>query len=75
MSKERLYLFDTTLARRRADDGRRLLARGQAAIAAVLDELGVDYIEGGYPGANATDTQLFAAEPRASAAPPSPPSA
>src|ERR1044072_8800506 len=29
------------------------------AIAKMLDELGVDYVEGGYPGANPTDTQLF----------------
>jgi 2-isopropylmalate synthase len=29
----------------------------------VLDELGLDYIEGGYPGANATDSELFAARP------------
>jgi 2-isopropylmalate synthase len=26
----------------------------------MLDDLGIDYIEGGYPGANLTDTQLFA---------------
>ena len=29
----------------------------------MLDELGIDYVEGGYPGANPTDTELFA-EPR-----------
>jgi 2-isopropylmalate synthase len=29
----------------------------------MLDELGIDYVEGGYPGANPTDTQLFS-EPR-----------
>ena len=32
-------------------------------IAAMLDELGVDYVEGGYPGANVTDTELFATDP------------
>ena len=31
-------------------------------IAAMLDELGLDYVEGGYPGANPTDTELFAQE-------------
>ena len=29
----------------------------------MLDELGIDYIEGGYPGANATDTAFFATRP------------
>ncbi len=29
----------------------------------MLDDLGIDYVEGGYPGANPTDTQLFS-EPR-----------
>ena len=28
-------------------------------IAKLLDDLGVDYIEGGYPGANPTDTEFF----------------
>ena len=26
----------------------------------MLDDLGVDYVEGGYPGANPTDTEFFA---------------
>src|SRR5690606_22055495 len=30
------------------------------AIARMLDELGIDHVEGGYPGANPTDTELFA---------------
>jgi 2-isopropylmalate synthase len=32
-------------------------------IARTLDELGVDYVEGGYPGANVTDTEFFGAPP------------
>ena len=32
-------------------------------IAALLDTLGLDYIEGGYPGANPTDTEFFAEKP------------
>jgi 2-isopropylmalate synthase len=28
----------------------------------MLDDLGIDYVEGGYPGANPTDTQLFSQE-------------
>src|SRR3954452_19019283 len=29
------------------------------AIARMLDDIGIDYVEGGYPGANPTDTQFF----------------
>ena len=50
-------------ARRRVDDRRRLLARGQAADRRLLDELGVDYVEGGYPGANPIDTRFFERKP------------
>jgi 2-isopropylmalate synthase len=32
-------------------------------IAEMLDDLGVDYVEGGYPGANPTDTDFFATKP------------
>src|SRR6478735_665479 len=45
MSRERLYLFDTTLR-----DG--------------AQTNGIDYVEGGYPGANPTDTEFFAARPK-----------
>ena len=60
--KERLYLFDTTCAtasRRRASTSR---VEDKIAIAELLDEFGIDYVEGGYPGANPTDTAFFAAE-------------
>ena len=30
----------------------------------MLDALGVDYIEGGWPGANPTDSEFFASAPR-----------
>ena len=62
MSKERLYLFDTTLRDGAQTTGVDFSVEDKRRIAAVLDELGVDYIEGGYPGANATDTQ-FLGEP------------
>jgi hypothetical protein len=62
---ERLYLYCTT---RRCATGRRrlvLIFRWKTSwrSSGMLDELGLDYIEGGYPGANQTDTALFA-EPR-----------
>jgi len=57
--KERLYLFDTTLRDGAQTTGVDFSVEDKRRIAAVLDELGVDYIEGGFPGANATDTQFF----------------
>src|ERR1700756_2642297 len=64
MARERLYLFDTTLRDGAQTNGVDFTLNDKLAIARMLDELGIDYIEGGYPGANLTDTQLFA-EPRA----------
>lgn len=61
MSRERLYLFDTTLRDGAQTNGVDFTLADKIAIAAMLDELGIDYVEGGYPGANATDTELFAA--------------
>jgi len=61
MTKERLYLFDTTLRDGAQTNGVDFTLADKLAIASMLDELGVDYVEGGYPGANPTDTELFAA--------------
>src|SRR6478752_3706141 len=63
MNKERLYLFDTTLRDGAQTNGVDFTLTDKIAIIRMLDELGIDYVEGGYPGANPTDTQLFA-EPR-----------
>jgi len=59
MSKERLYLFDTTLRDGAQTTGVDFSVEEKRRIAGVLDDLGVDYIEGGYPGANATDTEFL----------------
>ena len=59
MSRERLYLFDTTLRDGAQTDGVDFTLHDKLAVAALLDELGIDYIEAGYPGANPTDTELF----------------
>ncbi|MEO1204843.1 MAG: citramalate synthase [Pseudomonadota bacterium] len=61
--KERLYLFDTTLRDGAQTTGVDFAVEDKRRIADVLDSLGVDYIEGGYPGANATDTAFFAGQP------------
>src|SRR3569832_1761290 len=59
MNRERLYLFDTTLRDGAQTNGVDFTLRDKQLIAGMLDELGIDYIEGGYPGANPTDTELF----------------
>ncbi len=59
MSKERLYIFDTTLRDGAQTQGVHFSIDEKTKIAHALDELGVDYIEGGWPGANPTDTEFF----------------
>ena len=63
MSRERLYLFDTTLRDGAQTQGVDFTLHDKRLIAAMLDELGIDYIEGGYPGANPTDSEFFASKP------------
>src|SRR5580704_1267479 len=58
--RERLYLFDTTLRDGAQTNGVDFTLHDKLAIAAMLDDLGIDYVEGGYPGANPVDTELFA---------------
>jgi 2-isopropylmalate synthase len=59
MPKERLFLFDTTLRDGAQTNGVDFTLADKLAIAGMLDELGIDYVEGGYPGANPTDSELF----------------
>src|ERR1700694_4159773 len=59
MARERLYLFDTPLRDGAQTNGVDFTLADKLAIARLLDELGIDYIEGGYPGANPTDSELF----------------
>jgi 2-isopropylmalate synthase len=62
MTRERLYLFDTTLRDGAQTNGVDFTLGDKLAIAGMLADLGIDYVEGGYPGANLTDTELFADE-------------
>ena len=64
MTRERLYLFDTTLRDGAQTNGVDFTLIDKQRIAGMLDELGIDYIEGGYPGANPTDTEFFAQKPK-----------
>ncbi len=60
MARERLYLFDTTLRDGAQTNGVDFTLADKKAIAKMLDGIGIDYVEGGYPGANPTDTEFFA---------------
>lgn len=60
--RERLYLFDTTLRDGAQTNGVDFTVADKLRVLSLLDRLGVDYVEAGYPGANPTDTQLFAEE-------------
>ncbi|MBZ4022420.1 citramalate synthase [Rhodobacter sp. TJ_12] len=64
MTKERLYLYDTTLRDGQQTQGVQFSVAEKIAIAEALDEIGIDYIEGGWPGANPTDSDFFAARPQ-----------
>lgn len=59
MARERIYLFDTTLRDGQQTPGIDFSVEDKIAIASMLDEFGLDYVEGGYPGANPTDTAFF----------------
>ncbi|HEY7301477.1 MAG TPA: citramalate synthase [Xanthobacteraceae bacterium] len=59
MTRERLYLFDTTLRDGAQTNGVDFTLHDKLAIAGMLDDLGIDYVEAGYPGANPLDTEFF----------------
>ncbi len=67
MTRERLYLYDTTLRDGQQTQGVQFSTAEKVQIAQALDQLGVDYIEGGWPGANPTDSAFFQAAPETSA--------
>jgi 2-isopropylmalate synthase len=64
MTRSRLSLFDTTLRDGQQTQGVQFSADEKHAIAAMLDALGIDYIEGGWPGANPTDDAFFQNAPK-----------
>ena len=66
MARERIYLFDTTLRDGAQTQGVDFSVHDKQRIAAALDGLGLDYIEGGWPGANPTDTAFFGDPPKLS---------
>lgn len=63
MSRQRVYLYDSTLRDGAQTQGVDFSAADKGAIAGELDRLGIDYIEGGWPGANPTDDAFFTSAP------------
>jgi 2-isopropylmalate synthase len=61
VSKERLYIYDTTLRDGQQTQGVQFSTDEKQTLARALDDLGIDYIEGGWPGANPTDSAFFEA--------------
>ncbi len=59
MTRARIYLFDTTLRDGAQTQGVDFSVEDKRQIALALDAFGLDYIEGGWPGANPTDTAFF----------------
>src|SRR5487761_227994 len=63
MNDERIFLYDTTLRDGAQTQGVDFGVPDKVAIARELDRLGIDYVEGGWPGANPTDDAFFAKRP------------
>ncbi len=60
---DRIYLYDSTLRDGSQARGVDFTVSDKLAIASALDGFGIDYIEGGWPGANPKDDAFFAAPP------------
>ena len=60
---KRVYLFDSTLRDGAQTQGIDFNVADKVAISKALDGLGIDYVEGGWPGANPTDDVFFAEPP------------
>src|SRR5215831_7441518 len=58
-SSDAFHVYDTTLRDGAQQEGLNLTVADKLTIARHLDELGVGFIEGGWPGANPKDTEFF----------------
>ena len=64
MKRERIYLYDTTLRDGQQTQGVNFTVDNKIHVSKALDELGIDYVEGGWPGANPTDSDFFDTKPK-----------
>ena len=60
---DRIFLYDSTLRDGAQTQGVDFTVADKIAISCALDQLGIDYVEGGWPGANPTDDAFFASAP------------
>ena len=61
---DQIFLYDTTLRDGQQTQGVQFTYEDKFRIVNALDNLGLDYIEGGWPGANPTDTDFFQNPPK-----------
>ena len=61
---DQIFLYDTTLRDGQQTQGVQFTCEDKFRIVKALDNLGLDYIEGGWPGANPTDTEFFQNPPK-----------
>ena len=59
LNTNKIYFFDTTLRDGQQTTGVDFSVEDKVKISNALDELGIDYIEGGWPGSNPTDDRFF----------------
>ena len=64
MSARHITLFDTTLRDGAQGSGVDFSLSDKRVLAVALDQFGIDYIEGGWPGANPSDNKFFANPPK-----------
>lgn len=62
--KTRIYLYDSTLRDGAQTSTVNFSVKNKIELAKMLDEIGIDFIEGGWPGANSTDDAFFADLPK-----------
>ena len=64
LNNKKIFLYDSTLRDGAQTKGVDFSLSDKIAIAKELDKFGLDYIEGGWPGANNTDTEFFKKSPK-----------
>ena len=64
LNKKKIFLYDSTLRDGAQTKGVDFSLSDKIDIAKELDKFGLDYIEGGWPGANNTDTEFFKKSPK-----------
>ena len=62
--KKKIKLYDSTLRDGAQTRGVNFSLDDKIKIISILDEIGIDYIEGGWPGANPTDDKFFKSIPK-----------